>query len=94
MLGSYLLFNSFCAKFQEALKKATTIDAFKSNAAVNKRDEMKLDTDPSRDKKGSFIRKGEVGDWKNYFDEDMNEDWDKWIEGMLEGSDFKMTFEL
>ena len=26
-----------------------------------------------------FMRKGQVGDWRNYFDKQMNESWDKWI---------------
>ena len=41
----------------------------------------------------SFIRKGKVGDWKNYFDDQMNRDWDPWIEEQLKGSNFKMEFE-
>jgi hypothetical protein len=40
-----------------------------------------------------FIRKGKVGDWKNHFDDQMNQDWDPWIEDQLKGSDFKMEFE-
>ena len=36
---------------------------------------------------GSFIRKGEVGDWKNYFNEEKNKVWDKWIAENLEGTD-------
>jgi len=35
----------------------------------------------------SFIRKGKVGDWKNYFNEENNQVWDKWIAENLEGTD-------
>ncbi len=70
------------------------METFKSNSAVNKRDELKLDTDPTRDKEGSFIRKGEVGDWRNHFDEEMNRDWDDWISRMLEGSGYEMQFDV
>jgi len=34
-----------------------------------------------------FIRKGKVGDWKNYFNEENNQIWDKWIAKNLEGTD-------
>jgi len=40
-----------------------------------------------------FIRKGIVGDWKNYFDEAMNRDWDPWIQDQLKDTDFEMQFE-
>ena len=29
--------------------------------------------------RGEFIRKGEVGDWVNYFDETTNQVWNTWI---------------
>lgn len=34
-----------------------------------------------------FIRKGKVGDWKNYFTPENNLIWDKWIADNLEGTD-------
>ena len=42
--------------------------------------------------KGSFIRKGIVGDWKNHFTPEMNAEWDPWIEENLKGSGLKMVF--
>ena len=33
------------------------------------------------------IRKGQVGDWKNYFTEETNKVWDEWISKNLEGTD-------
>jgi len=41
----------------------------------------------------AFIRKGKVGDWKNYFDDEMNKDWDAWIADQLKDSGFKMEFD-
>ena len=35
----------------------------------------------------NFIRKGQVGDWMNYFNEESNKVWDKWISENLTGSD-------
>jgi hypothetical protein len=40
-----------------------------------------------------FIRKGKVGDWKNYFTEEKLQIWNDWIAKNLEGTDIKMTFE-
>ena len=36
---------------------------------------------------GSFIRKGKVGDWKNYFNEENSKIWDRWISDNLSGTD-------
>ena len=30
--------------------------------------------------KTDFVRKGKVGDWRNYFDEERREKWDQWIQ--------------
>ena len=39
------------------------------------------------DKMKCLIRKGKVGDWKNYFNEENNQVWDKWIAENLKGTD-------
>ena len=36
-----------------------------------------------------FIRKGEVGDWKNYFDEENCKRFDQWILDNISGTDIK-----
>ena len=33
-----------------------------------------------------FIRKGQVGDWRNHFDKEKNQKWDKWIETNIKGT--------
>ena len=35
----------------------------------------------------TLIRKGQVGDWKNYFNEENNKIWNKWINDNLQGTD-------
>ena len=45
-------------------------------------------------KKTPFIRKGVVGDGKNYFDDETNRDWDWWIEETLKDTGMVMKFEI
>ena len=40
--------------------------------------------------RGEFIRKGEVGDSKNYFSEEREAKWNKWIKEMLENTTLEM----
>ena len=40
-----------------------------------------------------LLRKGEVGDWKNYFKGDKTKKWDDWISKNLEGSDIEFKYE-
>jgi hypothetical protein len=40
-----------------------------------------------------FVRKGIVGDWKNYFNDEQTKIWNAWIAKNLEGTEIKMTFE-
>ena len=37
-----------------------------------------------------LIRKGQVGQWKNYFTEENIAKWDKWIAENLDGTDIKL----
>ena len=39
------------------------------------------------DMNAKLIRKGKVGDWKNYFTEENNKSWDEWIAENLKGTD-------
>ena len=52
----------------DKLLKAVHIESFRVNPAVNKEQEVS-----NHGKGATFIRKGQVGDWKNYFTEEMNE---------------------
>jgi hypothetical protein len=72
----------------DKLARAVHIDTFRENKYVNKTREI-----PPDDKGNAFIRKGVIGDWKNYFTVAMNEDWDTWIAETLDGSGFEMVFE-
>ena len=39
------------------------------------------------DKMKDFVRKGQVGDWKNYFTEENIKIWDQWIAENVKGTD-------
>ena len=39
------------------------------------------------------FRKGKVGDWKNYFEGEKLDEWNKWIEENLNGTGIQMSFE-
>ena len=72
----------------DKLLKAVDIESFRHNVFINKSKEV-----PADGKGNGFIRKGVIGDWKNYFDEEMNDEWDGSIESQLLGSDYTMIFE-
>ena len=37
----------------------------------------------------NFMRKGQVGDWKNYFDPEKNKEWNAWIARNISGTDME-----
>ena len=45
------------------------------------------------DEIGLFLRKGVVGDWKNYFTPEMNERFEKEVLAKLKGSGLEFEFE-
>ena len=61
------------------LKDHCDIENFKKNDAVNMKPPKGAVPDEVRES-FNFIRKGQVGDWKNYFtDEEKLKTWNKWI---------------
>ena len=43
---------------------------------------------------GQFLRKGKVGDWKNYFTDEQNSRVDAWIARECAGHDLPLIYEL
>lgn len=61
------------------------------NPSVNLEPVLKIkQIDTSKTK---FIRKGQIGDWKNYMSEELSQRFDQWTARELDGSDLKFTFE-
>ena len=69
-----------------ALTEHLSFDQFKKNPAVNAQELQALGYFK---KDGAFVRKGEIGDWKNHFDVEIQEKFDNWIENNLKGTDLK-----
>ena len=44
--------------------------------------------------KGDFIRKGQVGDWKNYFTEEQNKRFDSLYAKKIAGSGLEFEFDI
>lgn len=66
----------------ERLMDYVNIENFRKNKMVNKFYEM--------GGKEDFTRKGIVGDWRNHFDDNMNTEWDSWIETELKRTGLPM----
>lgn len=75
----------------QALVRHTKFEAMASNSSVNY---VWWDDIGIRNKKeAKFFRKGQVGDWKNYFTQDSNEKFDAWIRERNKGGR-KFTYDL
>ncbi|CAK1581631.1 unnamed protein product [Parnassius mnemosyne] len=70
----------------EKLCEHLNIDNFKKNKSVNFDN---LNDAGLLNEKESFIRKGNVGGWRDYFDEEMTEQADRWIEENLRDTDVR-----
>jgi len=70
----------------EALVKHLSFDKFKSNPSVNY---SELQESGYFKKDTQFIRKGQIGDWKNHFTDELNSRFEQWIKDNTEGTDMK-----
>ena len=72
----------------ERLLESVDIESFRKSVFVNKTNYVIPDEDGN-----TFIRKGIIGNWKNYFDKKMDEEWEAAIQKQLLASDFTMVFQ-
>jgi len=69
----------------DALVNHVKFENMRKNPATNPT--AKLTGDEPDDK--NFMRKGQVGDWKNYFDPEKNKEWNAWIARNISGTDME-----
>ena len=68
------------------IAKQCTFSGMKKNAASY--------SIPTKDGESSMLRKGVVGDWKNYFTPELNEKFENEVLAKLKGSGLEFDFEL
>jgi len=68
----------------EELKKHCSFNSMKNNDMVNFKAAGFTNIE--------FMRKGIVGDFKNYFDEELEAEFDKYVEERLVGTDFNFAY--
>jgi hypothetical protein len=71
-----------------AIVDHTSFDNMRKNPMTN------AATMPKIKGEGEFMRKGKVGDWRNYFSPEQSARMDAWINDNLKGEDIPMTYEL
>ena len=79
-----------------------SFDKMKKNPSVNKQDYVHLINEHYKENlkylgappKVEFMRKGEVGNWKAHFSNELVEKFKEWEKEALKDSDFKFIFEL
>ena len=72
---------SYNEDFLESVIERTGFDFMKANPLTNLKDCPFF-----KEKSGHFLRKGEIGDWKNYFTVKQNERMDQLMEKHLQGT--------
>lgn len=94
-----------CAQFLDVEKNLTDADVAKlcdhlnfekmqKNKAVNLENIIHRNDTEANDKNSvKFIRRGQIGDWKNYMSADISRRFDEWIERNSGESDLKFEYE-
>lgn len=74
-----------------------TFDRMQKNPAVNLEPIIYAGDEPGVDRNDKdvvkFIRKGQIGDWKNYMSNELSERFDVWTELNTRGSGLKFDYE-
>lgn len=68
-------------------------DNMQKNPSVNLEPVLKMKQIDTSNAKTKFIRKGQIGDWKNYMDNDMSDRFDQWTREALHDTGLQFIFE-
>ena len=74
---------------------ADKISALVDHVSIENMRQISVELSPPSHKEMAekHFRKGKVGDWKNYFQGEKLDEWNKWIEGNLKDTGIHMSFE-
>ena len=74
---------------------AEKISALVEHVSIDNMRQISVEMSPPdmKEMAEKHFRKGMVGDWKNYFEGEKLEEWNKWIEENMKDTDIKMSFE-
>ena len=78
----------------EQLKEHLKFSKMAANPAVNLEQFIVPKNGTKNDPNIKFIRKGQIGDWKNYMSEDLERKFDEWIEKHFKGTEFQFDADL
>ncbi|XP_076115880.1 cytosolic sulfotransferase 1-like isoform X4 [Mytilus galloprovincialis] len=81
------------ADFLEIPCTESTLEDIAKATSFQNMQHHKLDSTKELDGKGFIYRKGEIGDWKNYFTVAQNERFDEQYTERFKDSTYKLTFE-
>ncbi|XP_071484119.1 sulfotransferase 1A1-like [Diadema antillarum] len=76
----------------DRIVEASTFSSMKKSSKANP-DSVVVISDEEKKKGSSFMRKGAIGDWKNYFTEDQNRRFDELYAKEMAGSGLELQFE-
>ena len=79
---------SFDMELIKRIAKQCSFESMKANPAINIWNEIRKPNAPS------FIRKGKVGDWKNYFTEEQNKAFDEQYAERMKGTGLDFEWEI
>lgn len=78
----------------EQLKDHLKFSKMKSNPAVNLEEILPLKNGNKDDPNIRFLRKGQIGDWKNYMSKDLERRFNEWTERNFKGTGFKFNADV
>ena len=78
----------------EQLKEHLKFSKMTTNPAVNLEEIMALKNENNDDPNTKFLRKGQIGDWKNYMSKDLERRFNEWTKKNFKGTGFKFNADV
>lgn len=68
-------------------------DRMQKNPAVNIKSYLNLPLNGDKEQNVQFIRKGQIGDWRNYMSDELSVRFDEWTQKHTEGTGLEFDYE-